>query len=196
MQTGISLYQNYRWMPELTIPLAATLIEQLGIKEDAVVLDYGCAKGFLVRALRLLHRQAYGYDISSYAYEQAPRDVRPYLLPLEVTLHDLTAGGPFQWVICKDVLEHVPPNMIKPTLRLLRALGTNLWAAIPLGDGERYYCPVYEQDKTHRIREDIGWWRGEFIEAGFNVTEATYSMRHVKSNWDHFEKGNGFFRCE
>jgi 2-polyprenyl-3-methyl-5-hydroxy-6-metoxy-1,4-benzoquinol methylase len=57
----ISGYENYRWMPERSIP------EALDIKNNFkfnTCVDYGCAKGFLVSALRLMGCDAYGEDIS------------------------------------------------------------------------------------------------------------------------------------
>jgi cyclopropane fatty-acyl-phospholipid synthase-like methyltransferase len=51
---------NYSWMPELTIRMAHHLIQQLPIRSAETVLDYGCAKGFLVRALRILDIDAHG----------------------------------------------------------------------------------------------------------------------------------------
>ena len=66
LEKGISGYSNYRWMPELTIPMCAMLNESLGIKLGQRILDFGCAKGFIVRAFRLLHREAWGYDPSEY----------------------------------------------------------------------------------------------------------------------------------
>ena len=71
VETGKSLYSNYRWIPELTIPICAELIMQLKIGPEDTILDFGCAKGFIVKALRLLHREAYGVDISEYAIKQA-----------------------------------------------------------------------------------------------------------------------------
>ena len=55
VETQTSLYQNYRWMPEQTIPMVMTIIDYLKIQRGATVLDFGCAKGFVVKAFRLLH---------------------------------------------------------------------------------------------------------------------------------------------
>ena len=77
LESGLSLYQNYRWIPELTIPMAMTIIDFLGIKRHQTILDFGCAKGFLVKAFRLLYRSAYGVDsggICSRAIIQASGD--------------------------------------------------------------------------------------------------------------------------
>jgi 2-polyprenyl-3-methyl-5-hydroxy-6-metoxy-1,4-benzoquinol methylase len=66
-QSEKSLYQNFRWIPELTIPLAHHIVQSMGIMHDQTVMDFGCAKGYLVNALRLLKLEAYGVDVSEYA---------------------------------------------------------------------------------------------------------------------------------
>ena len=45
-QSEKSLYQNFRWIPELTIPLNAHhIVQSMGIMHDQTVMDFGCAKG-------------------------------------------------------------------------------------------------------------------------------------------------------
>ncbi len=62
--TGKSLYEDYRWMPGLTIPMVRSMISHLGIANADMVLDFGCARGYVVRAFRELGYLAYGYDTS------------------------------------------------------------------------------------------------------------------------------------
>ena len=57
IESGKSLYNNYRWMPELTIPFCSRIVEHLKISTEQKVLDFGCAKGYSVKAMRLLGRQ-------------------------------------------------------------------------------------------------------------------------------------------
>ena len=192
VEMGKSLYSNYRWMPELTIPLASTLCEQLGIPEGTRVLDFGCAKGYLVYALRLLGREAYGVDISRYALAECPKEVYSYL---RYSLDGLNQRS-FDWIIAKDVLEHIPEDKVTELLRDLRNIGKNCWAAIPLGEDGKYIIPAYELDKTHKIRRSLEWWSGRFVDAGWMVMSAKTSMPHVKENWLQHRYGNGFFVCE
>jgi Sigma-54 interaction domain len=48
-------------------------------KELVAQLDVGCAKGFLVRALREAGRECWGIDHSQWALEQADSIASPYL---------------------------------------------------------------------------------------------------------------------
>src|SRR5262245_20855665 len=68
------------------------------------VLDVGCAKGFLVEALRDGGVEAFGIDISSYAISQVREDMRRYCWVG-------SALDPFpqhyDLVTCMEVLEHL-----------------------------------------------------------------------------------------
>ena len=83
IETGKSRYQSYRWMPEATTAMAMAIIDELGIKPFDRVLDFGCAKGYLVRALRILHRQAWGVDISEYAISKVDKEVNGYCATMD-----------------------------------------------------------------------------------------------------------------
>lgn len=189
-ELGISGYSYYRWMPELTIPMCARLCEVLGITLENKILDFGCAKGFLVKAFRLLHRETYGVDISSYAINNAPPEVRKYVKHINCP-EDL--NGTYDWIIAKDVLEHISYDMLDEWLTNLRRVGNKMCCIIPLGNSKKYVIPDYENDTSHVIRESLQWWQDKFVENNFNVIKATYRMRYIKENWIKWEKGNGFF---
>ena len=175
IETNKSCYSNYHWMPELTIPMAARIVEYLKIREDEKILDFGCAKGYLVKALRLLHREAYGYDISEYALKSVPVDVKEYVSN-EIT-------NQYDWIISKDVFEHIPYEEIDILLKDLAQKTKKMFVVVPLGEGEKYVVSAYELDSTHIIRENLEWWINKFQENGFQVVEAKYKVKYIKENW-------------
>src|ERR1019366_3070489 len=60
-QTGVSLYEDYRWMPELTVPMVGAIRDHLFIEQGETVLDFGCARGYIVKAFReVFEIEAYG----------------------------------------------------------------------------------------------------------------------------------------
>lgn len=187
---GLSCYENYRWLPELTIPMAEALVAQLGIEEKDFILDYGCAKGYLVKALRGMGYNAWGLDISEYAISQADPETKPYLyLGPNFT-------GTFAWIICKDVLEHIEEKELHETLVRLRYNCLNLFVVVPLGHGNAYTIPEMEKDVTHRIRQPLWWWGAELEKAGFKSIRSAFSMPGIKEAWTRkFPFGNGFLVC-
>lgn len=70
------------------------------------VLDAGCAKGFLVEALRARGVEAFGVDLSPYAIDQVDPSVKDYCRVGSIT-DDL--GGDYDLITCIEVVEHMPP---------------------------------------------------------------------------------------
>lgn len=198
VETGKSCYSNYRWLPELTVPMAMVLIDTLGIRPGERVLDFGCAKGFVTRALRMLRRDARGIDISPYAIGQCPEDVRPYCTLVE-DLDAFALKNRFQHAVAKDVLEHVPYETIEGTVRNLAQMSDNLLVVVPLGHetltGNRFVIEAYERDVTHIIREDARWWL-ELLQRHFADVSWRHHIDGLKDNWQRVNtQGNGAFIC-
>jgi len=191
ISSGKSGYQDYRWMPERTIKFAHKIIKELGLRDGDLILDYGCAKGFLTKAFRILDIDAFGCDISNYAIENADKEIKNYVKLMEG--NKIPYDGPFRWIVAKDVFEHLTPNQLEETLVECKKKSENLFIVTPLGDGEKYIIPQYELDVTHIIRQPLNWWEKEFEKSGWNLNRFSYLINGMKDNWSHYPKGNGFF---
>ena len=187
VQTGKSLYTDYRWIPELTVPMAMVMVDYLGIKRGQKVLDIGCAKGYLVKALRWLGRDAWGCDISDYALEKADPEIRQFLskhLP----------NQDFHFAVSKDTLEHIPLPALRELLTKLKS--RVLFIIIPLGDGIRYNVPAYELDTTHIHRQPLVWWNQLLKINGWSIRSSVLRVPGIKDNWASEDLGNGFIVAE
>ena len=78
------------------VPVAKDIKDYYGLIKGSKILDVGCAKGFLVKDLVDLGFEAYGIDISEYAIDNSPKDIRNRLktgnakkLPYEDNSFDL-----------------------------------------------------------------------------------------------------------
>ena len=178
-ELGLSCYTDYHWMPTRTLTTASDIIRRAGIKRSDVVLDYGCAKGFLVKALRWLGYEAYGYDTSKYAIDNCDEEVSEFLND------NIPDGVGFDVVICKDTAEHIPYEEIDAFLLSIHDL-TSYKAIfiIPLGSGKKFNIPRYELDVTHQIRGTKEYWIQKIIEAGFEIGEVTDNLDKIKPNWN------------
>lgn len=190
-QTGKSLYKDYRWLPNLTIPMVRAIINHLGIKDEHTILDFGCARGYVVKAFREMGHIAVGIDISEWAVTNCDPDVREYIYCRDTKCEDHVSGM-FDWIIAKDVLEHVHRLQTAIT-NLLEHARIGVFAVVPLScvDGNPYVVPDYEHDITHRHRLTLATWASMFIRPGWRV-EASYRVRGVKDNYAKWECGNGF----
>ena len=187
IQSGISLYTDFRWIPDLTIPMAMAIIDYLGIKRGQRILDYGCAKGYMVKAFRWLGREAYGCDISDYALKSADHEITSFLSKELPKTH-------FHYTIAKDTFEHMQAKDIR---RLLTKLDSKvLFVIVPLGDGKRYFIPAYELDKTHIHKQPLTWWNNLIKNAGWTIKSAVPIVHGIKDNWNYQTEGNAFIVAE
>jgi SAM-dependent methyltransferase len=198
VETGRSCYSNYRWLPELTIPMAMVLIDTLGIRPGESVLDFGCAKGFVTRALRMLRREARGIDISEYAISRCPEDVRPYC-SLVTDFAAFSRAARFRHAVAKDVLEHVPYGAIEGVVEGLARCSDSLLVVVPLGQetacGARYLIEAYERDDTHIIRESSDWW-AQLLGRHFADVTWRHHIEGLKDNWQRVHpQGNAALVC-
>jgi len=193
--TGKSCYENYRWLPDLTLDMAKSIVNHLNLKNNQSVLDYGCSKGFLVKALRILQIDSYGCDISEYAIENLDSEIKDYCKLIKNNNILPFNNKKFDWMISKDVLEHISVDNIDILLSESRSCIDNMFHVIPLGNKDgNFIIPEYHDDPTHITIHDKNWWVKKFIEHGWELTRFDYSVSGIKQNWcDSYEKGNGFF---
>ena len=187
--TGKGWYENYRWMPMRSFREAFGFIDALGLGVNDCVLDFGCAKGFLVRALRELGINANGCDISNYALQLAPRGCWNCA---DKNAVDKKAGK-YTHIICKDVFEHLTESQLIDTLKILGTLAPIIMCVVPLGDNGVYRIPLYHYEATHLIAENEAWWQRSFDCGGWEVRMRAYRIQGIKDNWIHYPNGNGFY---
>lgn len=173
-------------MPELTVPMVCAMVSHLGITPDDSVLDFGCARGYVVKALRQEGYCAYGFDVSEWATKNAHPDISNYI----TRSPEVAFRQRYDWVIVKDVLEHVD-DLFKTVDTLMGVAHKGLFAVVPLAHGDRYDVADYELDSTHIHRNPLKWWVGQFHRPGW-ATTGQYRVRGVKDNYAQYPTGNGF----
>jgi SAM-dependent methyltransferase len=191
IKKGISGYENYKWMPTRSIPEAISIIENINFDS---VLDFGCAKGFLVYALNLLGKNAIGVDISKYALDNSLQQVKDKVFFLDKKLSEMNIFTDL--LIAKDVLEHIPENEIDDVLLEFYKVSKQVFLVIPLGDNDSFRIREYEIDKTHVTKKDEEWWFSKIKKAGFKLKYFNYTFGNVKEKWIDYKYGNGFFILE
>jgi len=90
---------------------ARSIAAMPGVK---TVLDVGCAKGYLVKALRDSGLEAYGIDVSEYAVNAADPSVRPHLRVMSV--QELDANERYDLVHVSGVLVYLTLSEIERAL--------------------------------------------------------------------------------
>jgi SAM-dependent methyltransferase len=189
-ETGKGWLQNYHWMPRRSFREALAVIDHLGLDEKSRVLDVGCAKGFIVRALRELEIQADGCDISKYALSYAPAGCWHCEDPAS------WKGKKYTHAFSKDVLEHIQPDQIGSMLELIACAAPVLMVVVPMGENGKYRIPEYHSEISHFIIENEAWWRQVFEAAGWIVKHECAHVPGLKDNWAYCKDGNRVFVLE
>jgi len=189
-----SCYFNYHWMPELTFRMAFHMIRKLNIREDDKLLDFGCAKGYLVKAFRFFDFECYGCDISEYAINNLDAEVRKFCkqnsTEIMIPFQDLY----FDWIVCKDVAEHFEEGELDRFLEQSRKKTKKMFVVVPLGENNKYIAPEYAQDITHKLAKNVDWWRKKFEDNLWVVESIDFGFKRLKENWtEKYPQSNGFF---
>lgn len=202
VENGISGYQNYRWIPEVSFPMAHNLIISNHLTPTSRVLDYGCAKGFLLKAFKLLGiRDVSGVEVSRYAINHADPDVKEQICLIE-------PGKPlenyfqskFDIAIFKDVLEHIAAPEIGPLLESTRKVSRRMFVAVPLGiddTSERFVIPAMHNDITHINIKSKQYWEEVVRSSGWEIESSQFTYPGMKTNWsERFPEGNLFITAQ
>lgn len=149
----ISLYENYHWIPERSLREAFYFINYFKIRKNNKIIDFGCAKGFFVKAMRILDYECFGFDISDYAIKNADQDIKKYLykkLPDKIK---------FDFGLCKDVLEHCrdKKELLKNIEKML-SISKHWLIIVPIAKNKKFIIDDYEKDITHVLRYTKEEW--------------------------------------
>lgn len=153
-ETGLSNYVNYSWMPQQTRSFAKQLSHYLACKKGDTFLDFGCARGYVVRAMRELGVSAFGVDVSEWAVENCDSTVKPFI-------GHVPQHPQFDFVLAKDVLEHVPADRLEDTIQgLVDMTKKKLLFIVPLvrDPGMDYIRLEDRSDRTHVTRWTLDQW--------------------------------------
>ncbi len=173
---GYSWYDNYSWQPERSRVEASAFVRTLGVPAGARVVDFGCGKGFFVRAVLEAGYDAYGLEISDYAREYCDPAVAGRLF------HPTANKQFYDYGFVKDVLEHVAYQDIDDVLEYMASICPVWLLCVPLARGGRYLIGDYEAETTHIIREDLEWWV-ERVRRVLPVRLVAHRIAGLKDKW-------------
>lgn len=188
----LSNYFSYTWKPAQTLPHAIYVSRHLGIQQGHTVLDVGCAKGFFVKAMRMMGFEAFGYDISKWAIENCDPEVSEF-----VSTELIAPPRSYDWITLKDICEHVEKTeLIALVQKLSRAARRGLLIIVPLSayTGGRYVRDEDEADVTHLHRWTLSDWLIFLIEHTKDFTvSGSYYIKGIKECCVARRMGCGFF---
>ena len=130
-------------------------------------LDLGCGYGYLVRHMRRRGFESWGLDLSEWALENAPDDVKPHLRWFDASwINDSFFGrNAFKLVTSIETLEHIEPDKAQQALKHIHNL------LVPGGYAFLAICvegrPGAEDDPTHVNVVPREWWEPQLLKQNF-----------------------------
>ena len=118
------------------------------------VLDVGCAKGFLVKALRERGVPSWGVDISEYAIANCPEEVSDYLIEWDITSTKQLELPHFDLAVSFDTFEHIPKDKLHLAIMFMLNHGNQHYIRVGTPD-----TPDWQHDKSHVTIQPIIWWK-------------------------------------
>ncbi|WP_107676696.1 class I SAM-dependent methyltransferase [Agrobacterium sp. LAD9] len=181
-QTKGTVYNNY-----LEVARSSAIYREIAklifdVFRPKRTLEIGCATGIIVKHLNDLGVEAHGIDVSEWAISNrehenvalAGAEQLPYI------------DGHFDFVYSVHALEHIPTALKGSAFsELKRVSGAAIhFHMLPIvGEGpysgqKEIVDEILHRDPTHSLLENIGWWRREFRQIGFNPVTASISFAH------------------
>ena len=159
---------GYEWGPfeRLFRETASFLVEMF--PDAASFLDAGCAKGFLVRALREAGKECWGFDFSPVAIRQAEPCAKPYITLSGVD--DVRLERPIDVLLAFDLLSHLTEAQAESFVARARACTrTAIVATIKSVDAaaKRSYEDDGDRDLSHIMLRSRDWWHALFEKTGW-----------------------------
>ena len=136
--------------------------------EAGSFLDAGCATGFLVRALRELGKDAWGFDHSEWALERAEDLAKPFLQHSSAECVEFNRL--FDVTLAFSLLENLTEEQIRNFLRRAQGWTTQAFVTVVLvceNDGERAKLLETDRDLAHVTLESSSWWHERFLQTGW-----------------------------
>ena len=126
----------------------ATEIVNLRQLQGKKVLEIGSAKGFLVEDMRALGVDAYGLDVSQYAYDQASPAVQPFLTVGDArTALASYRNKEFDWVISLRTLECFEGTDLTNVINEMNRISRNQFHVIDESGNSNFY-----------VIQPLSWW--------------------------------------
>lgn len=158
------------------LPLFRAMAEYIDISiRPKKVLDAGCAKGFLVEALRDRGIEAFGIDLSEYAISEVRPDIRSYC---RVTSLVEPFCAWYDLIVCIEVLEHMSKEDGRHAIaNICKSTNDILFSSSP-------------DDLTEPTHVNVcprSYWVERFSEEGFTV-DASFDARAIAPHALRFRK--------
>lgn len=160
----LSGYDGYHYDGRWT-PVAEKIISQYCPNS---FLDFGCAKGYLVYDMDKLGLKAsFGVDVSEYALNNAPKEIRANLGLINGTNIPFPDKS-IDLCVSRGVLEHIPEEALDEVISEVMRVSKNQFIEVTGGNTEEIRRYAREWDITHVTIKPEEWWVRKLSSLGYS----------------------------
>ncbi len=138
------------------------------------ILDFGCAKGYLLYEFYKLSKNVIGIDISNYARQNAKREIKPFLYQNVFNLPDKKLSD-IEVIVTRDVLPHLEQDELTELFKFLEKNCPKLklfYIEIIISSSQNSRKALFDWDPTHKLIESVESWNLFFKQ--FNMPISVY----------------------
>jgi len=133
-------------------------------------LILGCARAYLVQALRELDVDAKGIDISEWAIANAPGELREHLFVNDICDLSMFKDNEYDCVIALDVLEHIGiPDLYLALNEASRICRRMLIIDVPIANDDLHPDQSSGSDKSHVSIYSEAFWLKQLNQRNFRL---------------------------
>ena len=161
-------HQGYNWSLFAGVFRETAAFLGSVFSEAQSYLDIGCAKGFLVQALRESGKECWGFDHSPWAIDHAEENVKPFIT-LE-SVDDVSFDRQFDLLLAFDVFQQLTESQIVSFLSRAHSwTRIGLVAVIPSFEDKEEERGHNDRigDLAHITRHTRHWWHDVFLRSGW-----------------------------
>lgn len=113
-------------------PVVKRFIDYYGLKSDDKILDCGCAKGYMLYDFlkTMPSLRVTGIDISEYAIECCPLEVKPFLKVGNVIDLSMFKDKEFNFVVCITTIHNLKEIECRQAIREIQRVGKNAFIKV------------------------------------------------------------------
>lgn len=171
--------------------VANKIISLIGIPKTVMCL--GAGRGFQMIAFKYLGIDVSGVDISEYAVETSPEELKGKLVVGDISDNKYMATypvGTYELVTGLDVLEHIPvPKLYNAILHSIRISSNYVMINIPIKNtDDEPDESATSTDATHVSIYSPSWWIAKYLQIGkpFNLELRRVEIHHDEETYQMF----------
>ena len=162
-------YGGYYYQPRFWQTVVSDFQKYYGLTDQSKVLDVGCAKGFMLYDLMKLipGMTVRGLDISSYAIENAPEEVKPFLQVGDARTLPFPDNS-FELVISINTIHNFEGEELEHSLREIERVSKNhSFVVMDAYRNEQEKAFLHHWNLTAKSILHVDEWKQLFARVGY-----------------------------